>query len=94
MPESFCPGDRVRVHAVYPPGHVRTPFYVRGKVGVVERMMAAFPNPEDRAFGHHGGAKQILYRVRFRQLDLWPDYEGPAHDTLDVDIYHHWLTPA
>ena len=35
----FQSGDRVAVRAAYPLGHVRTPFYVRGKSGVVERLM-------------------------------------------------------
>ena len=26
--------------------------------------------------------------------EIWPDYHGPAHDTVDVDIYEHWLEPA
>ena len=35
----FRPGDRVRVRAAYPPGHVRTPYYCRGHVGVIERLL-------------------------------------------------------
>jgi nitrile hydratase len=35
--------------------------------------------------------KKALYEVRFRQADLWPDYKGGASDTLDMDIYEHWL---
>ena len=31
------PGDRVRVRADYPMGHIRTPVYVRGKEGVVTK---------------------------------------------------------
>jgi hypothetical protein len=25
---------------------------------------------------------------------VWPDYEGPATDTLLLDIYEHWLEKA
>jgi hypothetical protein len=25
---------------------------------------------------------------------VWPDYDGPAADTLDIDIYEHWLQPT
>jgi nitrile hydratase len=35
-----------------------------------------------------------LYRVRFRQADVWPDYAGPAEDCVEVEIYEHWLEPA
>ncbi len=94
MAEPFQPGDRVRVQAVYLPGHIRTPFYVRGQIGVVDRVLGPFRNPEELAFGRSGEPKQYLYRVRFQQTDLWPDYQGPAHDTLDVDLYHPWLNPA
>jgi len=36
---------------------------------------------------------QPLYRVRFRQSDVWPDYGGQAADTVDIEIYEHWLEP-
>jgi len=31
--------------------------------------------------------------VRFRQRDVWPDYAGPEGDTVDIEIYEHWLEP-
>jgi hypothetical protein len=91
MARDFAPGDRVRVREDFPPGHIRTPVYVRGKVGVVTRALGAFPNPEVLALGRDGLPEKPLYEVRFRQKDLWPDYAGPASDTLDIDIYEHWL---
>jgi nitrile hydratase len=94
MSAAFAPGDRVRVRPAHPPGHVRTPFYVRGRTGIIERVLAPFPNPEEKAYGRDGLPKQWLYRVRFLQCDLWPDYPGPAGDTVDVEIYQHWLEPA
>jgi nitrile hydratase len=90
----FSPQDRVRVRQAYPPGHLRTPFYIRGKTGVVERVLGAFPNPEERAYGRSGEPRQTLYRVRFLQADVWPDYAGRPDDTVDVELYHHWLEPA
>jgi nitrile hydratase len=78
----------------YPPGHLRTPFYCRGKTGVVERVLPASINPEEEGFGMYDGAPMPLYRVRFRQADLWPSYVGPVHDTVDIEIYEHWLVPA
>jgi nitrile hydratase len=45
----FRPGDSVRVRAAYPIGHVRTPYYLRGKPGIVERVCGSFPNPEELA---------------------------------------------
>jgi nitrile hydratase len=91
---SFAPGDSVRVAGVNPPGHRRTPFYIRGKRGVIERVCGEFANPEELGYGFDGLPKKRLYRVRFRQQDLWADYRGNADDTVDVDVYEHWLSPC
>lgn len=87
----FNVGERVRIKNTHPPGHRRTPFYVRGKVGVVERYCGNFKNPEELAYGFDGLPKRELYRVRIPQTDLWPDYKGSPGDTLDLEIYDHWL---
>lgn len=94
MTERFAIGDRVRVRLDYPRHHCRTPFYCRGKTGEVERLCGAFRNPEDLAYAGQGLPKQPLYRVRFRQSELWPAYAGPGHDVVEVEIYEHWLEPA
>jgi nitrile hydratase len=94
MTKPFQPGDSVRVRAAYPPGHVRTPYYIRGKSGVIERVLDAFPNPEERAYGRSGLPQKVLYRVRFPQNEVWPDYAGPADDTVDIEIFEHWLELA
>ena len=49
---------------------------------------------DELAFGRGDGARQTLYRVRFAQTTLWPDYDGPAGDTIDIELYEHWLEPA
>ena len=89
----FHPGSRVAVRAAYPPGHVRTPFYIRGKSGVVERLCGVYGNPEELAYARSGLPTHPLYRVRFRQCDVWPDYRGQGADTVDIEIYQHWLEP-
>ena len=94
LPARFQPGDRVTVRRADPPGHLRTPFYARGASGVIERICGAFANPEELAFNRPGLPAQPLYRVRFRQAELWPDYAGPARDTIEIEIYQHWLEPA
>ncbi len=90
----FRPGDRVRVIKAYPLGHIRTPFYIRGKTGTIERCCGAFPNPEELAQMRDGLPAQPLYRVKFSQKDVWPDYRGSPKDVLEVEIYQHWLEPA
>ena len=85
--------QRVRVKPLMPPGHVRTPHYLRGKTGVIERSLGPFPNPEDLAYGRTAPALP-LHRVRFSMAELWgPDTDQPD-DTLDAEIYAHWLEPA
>jgi nitrile hydratase len=37
----FQAGDRVRVRAAYPPGHLRTPYYCRGTADDVDRQVEA-----------------------------------------------------
>lgn len=84
------PGDLVRVRDDYPPGHIRTPVYVRGKIGRVTRRFGSFGNPELLAY-RLTGPKEDLYEVRFLQRDLWADYAGPEKDSVDLDLYRHWL---
>jgi nitrile hydratase len=73
---------------------VRTPWYIRGRTGEVERLCGAFANPEELAYNRDGLPRQPLYRVRFRQREVWPDYGGSERDTIDVEIYQHWLEEA
>lgn len=94
MSARFAPGDRVRVRTAHPPGHLRTPYYVRGHTGVVESIAGTYANPEELAYGRDGRPERALYRVRFDQRALWPDYAGSAADTTVVDIFEHWLEPA
>ena len=90
----FAPGARVSVRRADPPGYLRAPWYIRGHAGVIERLCGAFANPEELAYNRPGLPKQPLYRVRFRQHEVWPDYRGSAADTIEVEIYQHWLEPA
>ena len=89
----FKPGERVRVRRAYPPGHVRIPSYIRGRTGIVERLCGAYPNPEELAYARSGLPAQPLYRVRFLQREIWPDYARESVDSVDVEIYQHWLEP-
>lgn len=91
MSPRFPPGTRVTVRRGNPPGHIRTPFYIRGKTGEIERVCGRFGNPEELAYGRSGEPRQVLYRVRFPQKHVWPDYAGPPEDTIDIELYEHWL---
>jgi len=86
----FSEGDTVIVREDYPLGHIRTPIYIRGKEGVIVRDFGAFGNPETLAYCLPTDNRE-LYKVRFRQKDVWREYRGPAADTVDLDLYEHWL---
>jgi nitrile hydratase len=90
----FEPGRTVRVRELAVTGHVRTPGFIRGKRGVIERVCGSFRNPEELAYGRWDAAAVPLYRVRFAQHQVWPEYRGPALDTIDVEVYEHWLEEA
>lgn len=85
-------GQRVRVRSVMPPGHVRTPAYLRGKTGVIERELGDFANPEALAYRRPAPPKP-LYRVRFTMAEVWGATAENPDDTLDAEIFAHWLEP-
>jgi nitrile hydratase subunit beta len=79
------------VRKAYPLGHIRTPFYIRGHQGTIERICGRFANPEELSQMRDGLPAIPLYRVRFLQRDVWPDYTGRPEDTVDIEIFEHWL---
>jgi len=91
----FAPGTTVRVRDDWPerrgPCHIRTPHYLRGRIGTVERVLGRFANPEDLAFARLA-PKRTLYHVLFPQPPLFE--EGRPGDDLLVEIFEHWLEPA
>ncbi len=78
---TFRVGDRVRVADRVHEGHHRTPGYVKGCSGRIERVYGSFTNPETRAYGSDGLPEQVLYQVAF---DLEPA-------RTYVDVFEHWL---
>jgi nitrile hydratase len=90
----FNVGDKVTVRHMRPPGHIRTPRYIMGLTGEICHVAGSFPNPEELAYGRNGLPPKTLYRVRFLQGAIWPDYRGNAADTLEIEIYEHWLMPV
>lgn len=90
----FRPGDLVRVDDRMTLGHCRTPYFLRGKIGLVVGVQGAFHDPEKLAYHKPGLPRRVLYKVRFRQSDLWDRYPGHPQDQLEADIYEHWLTSA
>lgn len=89
----FRAGQRVRIADRMPGVHHRVPGYAKGRVGRIERVCGVHGQPE-RFLRGDGRPRQRIYRVRLRQVDLWPDYHGDAHDSLDIEIFEHWLEPV
>ncbi|HHI71062.1 MAG TPA: nitrile hydratase subunit beta [Rhodobacteraceae bacterium] len=85
--------ELVRVKSMMPPGHVRTPAYLRGKRGMIERALGEFANPERAAYRLEK-EMQPLVRVRFTMAEIWGDAAENPDDTLDAEIYAHWLEKA
>jgi nitrile hydratase len=73
---------------------MRAPVYCRGLSGEIERICGVFGNPESLAYGGDGAPDQPLYRVRFAMCDVWADYSGPARDSIEIEVYQHWLKAA
>lgn len=94
MQPRYNVGEPVQVLDRIHSGHTRTPSYVRGKQGIVIRVVSPMLNPEQLAYGYTGVPGKMLYRVRFRQRELWPDYAGVDNDTLELELYEHWLGPS
>jgi nitrile hydratase subunit beta len=91
---TYRAGQLVRVANRPHEGHHRTPAYLKGKTGRVERIHATFTNPESRAYGSEGLPEQRLYLVGFDQREVWPHYPGPPSDRIYVDVFEHWLVDS
>lgn len=88
----FAIGDRVRAKNIQREGHTRLPRYVRGHVGVIDRLHGAHVFPDSNAHGE-GERPQWLYTVRFTGSELWGD-RADATSTVSVDAWESYLERA
>jgi nitrile hydratase beta subunit-like protein len=79
-------GDAVIVAADNPTGNPRTPYYIRGKRGVIGLVHGVLENSRD-----HRGVHKPLYTVRFdlREVSVCHD-----QDSIWVDVHEEWLSEA
>ncbi len=91
----FAPGTPVRILTRQPIGHYRVPIYLRGKQGVVEKVIepAAVDN-EEEAYGRNAGKRRHYYRLSLPMAALWPQYAGSPQDRLHVEVFENWLEEA
>ena len=91
-PAYFVPGDRVRARTTNPPTHTRLPRYVRGHVGVIERVLGCHVYPDSNARGA-GENPQWLYTMTFDGRELWGESGDPSLK-VSVDAWEPYLEPA
>ena len=85
----FVPGQRVRARNIHPPSHTRLPRYVRGHVGVIERLIAVNVFPDSVVRGE-GDQPQWLYTVCFDGYELWGEDAEPGV-SVSIDAFEPYL---
>lgn len=91
-PARFAPGQRVRARMINPAHHTRLPRYVRGRVGVIDRMHGVFVFPDSHAMGQ-GEDPQWLYCVAFDGAELW-GVDTEPDVSVSVDAWESYLEPV
>ncbi len=91
-PTPLSAGTVVRVRRAFPPGHVRTPVYIRGRLGRIHAFLGHYPNAEEMAYDRSGEPSLPLYQVHFAMSEIW--LGRPSRDGLILDLYEHWLEPV
>jgi nitrile hydratase len=87
----FLPGEKVKVVERFPLGHYRVPLYLRGKTGVVERLVQPAVDNEEEGFGRNAGMRRHYYRIAFPMTKIWGHYAGAPQDRLYIEVFETWL---
>jgi len=88
-PAKFKIGDRARARNIHPATHTRLPRYVRGRVGVVERVHGCHVFP-DSAAQEAGENPQWLYTIVFEGTELWGADSDPTVK-VSIDAFEPYL---
>lgn len=89
LPASFKVGDLVRAKNLNPPGHIRLPRYIRGKVGIVTLSHGVFITPDTSAHGL-GDHPQHVYTVAFSASEVVGVKAAP-NDHIMVDLWDNYM---
>ena len=91
----FAVGERVSIRKGSPRENDSTPYYVRGKSGIVEEICAPFTtsSPYRTAYKPAGGAPPPSYRTRFSAREVWPELPGASGETFTIRLSEDWLMP-
>ena len=89
---AFAVGDAIRVATRTPIGHYRVPTYLRGKRGVIAKVLEpkAVDN-EAEGFGQNAGLRRHYYSIVFPMTEVWAAYEGQPSDRLQIEVFESWL---
>jgi nitrile hydratase len=87
MTDKFSVGERVKIKTENPGDLKRVPKYIKGKVGVVQKVRGRIVNPRD-----HRDERPTLYSVVFSPQELFP--QTSKNDKVIVDVFEDWLMPA
>lgn len=91
-PARFTVGQRVRTRARPAEHHTRLPGYVRGKTGIIERVLGAHVFADSHAQGL-GEDPQWLYTVVFDATELWGS-EATPRQRVSFDAWQPYLEAA
>ncbi len=90
-PAKFVLGQQVRVFRNTPSAHTRVPRYIRGCVGVIDRVHGCHVFADSHARGD-GEDPHWLYNVRFEASELWG--ESAQKSSVHVDCWEPYLEPV
>jgi nitrile hydratase beta subunit len=91
-PARFKPGDRVLAKNIHPRSHTRLPRYVRGHIGLVERIQGFHVLPDAAVTGQEE-QPQWLYTVVFEGRELWGADADPTLK-VSVEAFEPYLDPV
>ena len=94
MKPNFQVGERVRVRTEVAGGTNRTPFFIRGKKGVIVYYHGLAGNPRDLSSGGSGQPELPLYGVSFHMAHVYDEDPEFMRDRLIVDVLEDWLEPV
>ncbi len=91
-PARYAPGQRVRTRSTPAEHHTRLPGYLRGKTGVIERVLGVHVFADSHAQGL-GEDPQWLYTVVFDAVEVWGTKARPG-DRVSFDAWQPYLKAA
>jgi len=91
-PARYRIGQRVVMRATPVDHHTRLPAYLRGRAGIIERILGPHVFADSHAQGL-GEDPQWLYTVVFEARELWGNEAAPGH-RVSFDAWQPYLEPA